>query len=230
MTPQEIARIFEAFAQGDHSSKGVSPLFQGLGLGLAISRMLVEQHSGYISASSAGRGMGSTFLVELPLCQMDNHVGSNHKPSTPDDSSQAAEGKPVDATRRILLIEDHKPTCDTLTRLLVRRRYEVVGVSSVSEARAMAERERFDLVISDIGLPDGTGYELMSDLRNRYGLIGLALTGFGMDEDVDRSQAAGFLGHLTKPVSVQGLDCALASALRARPGRRALAEPPKAQR
>ncbi len=230
MTPQEIARIFEAFAQGDHSSKGVSPLFQGLGLGLAISRMLVEQHSGYISASSAGRGMGSTFLVELPLCQMDNHVGSNHKPSTPDDSSQAAEGKPVDATRRILLIEDHKPTCDTLTRLLVRRKYEVVGVSSVSEARATAERERFDLVISDIGLPDGTGYELMSDLRNRYGLIGLALTGFGMDEDVDRSQAAGFLGHLTKPVSVQGLDCALASALRARPGRRALAEPPKAQR
>jgi PAS domain S-box-containing protein len=230
MTPHEIARIFEAFSQGDHSANGVSPQFQGLGLGLAISRMLVEQHSGYISASSAGRDMGSTFLVELPLCQMPRSPDSKNAAPSPAESPRAAEAGPAESMRRVLLIEDHKPTCDTLIRLLVRRKFEVVGVNSVSEARVAADRGHFDLVISDIGLPDGTGYDLMSDLRKRYGLVGIALTGFGMDEDVDRSQAAGFSGHLTKPVSVQGLDCALASALRARPARRALAGAPKSQR
>jgi CheY-like chemotaxis protein len=117
--------------------------------------------------------------------------------------------------RRALLVEDHRPTRKALANLLTRRHYEVVSVGSVSEARETAGRQPFDIVISDIGLPDGNGYDLMTELRNRHGLVGIALTGYGRDEDVDRSQAAGFSAHLTKPVSVEGLECALASVSRA---------------
>ncbi|HZZ18966.1 MAG TPA: response regulator [Opitutaceae bacterium] len=213
MTPAEIGRIFEAFSQGDHSSNGGPHKFGGLGLGLVISQMLVEQHSGFVSASSPGRGQGATFLVELPLFQPGSETPQPADPgqasgaSVPHSTPRSTEG-----TRRVLLVEDHKPTRNALTRLLLRRKYEVVSAGSASEARAAIGGEPFDLLISDIGLPDGTGYDLMTEFRAR-GVIGIALTGFGMDEDVDRSQAAGFSGHLTKPVSVQGLDCAIAAAL-----------------
>jgi PAS domain S-box-containing protein len=217
MTPEESSRIFEAFSQGDHAASGSIQQFGGLGLGLAISRMLVEQHTGFISASSPGRNKGATFTVDLPLCRAgepeEPRVASTHPfskaPSAPD--ARVAGRKP-----RVLFVEDHKPTCRALTHLLTRRQYDVVNASSISEARELAGRENFDILISDIGLPDGSGYELMNDLRRQSGLVGIALTGYGMDEDVNRSQAAGFAAHLTKPVSMQGLDQALASAARAR--------------
>jgi PAS domain S-box-containing protein len=217
MSPEEIGRIFEAFSQGDHSAAGSPQQFGGLGLGLAISRMLVEEHLGFISASSPGRNLGATFTIELPLCQAgepeESRVASTHPyekaPPTPD--ARVAGRKP-----RVLIVEDHKPTSSALTHLLTRRQYAVVSASSIAEARAAAERETFDILISDIGLPDGSGYDLMNELRGQSGLVGIALTGYGMDEDVNRSQSAGFAAHLTKPVSMQGLDQALASAARAR--------------
>ena len=211
MTPSEIARIFEAFSQGDHSSNGGSHKFGGLGLGLVISQMLVEQHSGFVSASSPGRGKGSTFLIELPTAQLG--LDGIDDVSQRDGTAAPAAARAPEGMRRVLLVEDHKPTRNALTRLLIRRNYEVVSAGSASEARTAIGGEPFDLLISDIGLPDGTGYDLMTEFRARSGVIGIALTGFGMDEDVDRSQAAGFSGHLTKPVSVQGLDCAIAAAL-----------------
>src|SRR6185503_18159123 len=100
---------------------------------------------------------------------------------------------------RVLLIEDHAPTRLTLQQLLLRRRYEVVPASTVAEARAAMANERVDFVISDIGLPDGNAYDLMAELRARFGLAGIALTGYGMDSDIARSHAAGFVIHLTKP-------------------------------
>jgi PAS domain S-box-containing protein len=215
LAPEEIGRIFEAFSQGDHSTAAGSTQFGGLGLGLAISRMLVEQHSGFIRAVSAGKNLGATFLVELPLChaeaQEEDGVTSRHPF---DERTPPPDGRVAASMRRALLVEDHPPTRKALTQLLARRHFEVVGVGSVSEARTTAGREPFDVVISDIGLPDGNGYDLMTELRSRYGLVGIALTGYGRDEDVDRSQAAGFSAHLTKPVSIEGLECALASASR----------------
>ena len=112
-------------------------------------------------------------------------------------------------TRRILLVEDHEPTRSSLTALLQRRGYSVVAVGTCSEALREAFETRFDLVLSDIGLPDGDGFELMRQLGNVYGLKGIALTGYGMEEDVIRSQAAGFLAHLTKPVEFKALDRSL---------------------
>jgi CheY-like chemotaxis protein len=111
---------------------------------------------------------------------------------------------------RVLLIEDHTPTRLTLQQLLQRRNYEVLPAGSVGEARDLISREHVDFVISDIGLPDGNAYDLMAELRARLGLTGIALTGYGMESDVARSYAAGFVIHLTKPLRIQLLDEALA--------------------
>jgi CheY-like chemotaxis protein len=117
--------------------------------------------------------------------------------------------QPDDHNRRILLVEDHPPTCATLTQLLARRGFRVVAARSLHEARTAAEREKFDILISDIGLPDGNGCDLMVELRKRQNLRGIALTGYGMSEDMERSRQSGFATHLTKPVSVGALDHAL---------------------
>ena len=97
-------------------------------------------------------------------------------------------------------------------RLLRGRNYEVVPVSSSTAALHEASLQAFDLVLSDIGLPDGDGFSLMRKLRARYALRGISLSGFGMDDDLARSSDAGFLAHLTKPVSMSMLDRALESA------------------
>lgn len=111
---------------------------------------------------------------------------------------------------RILLVEDHQPTRVTLERLLTRRGYAVSSAETAAEARRLAAEQKFDLVVSDIGLPDTDGFSLMELLRERYRLRGIALTGYGMEEDVARSRAAGYVAHLTKPVDIQKLEAVLA--------------------
>ncbi len=212
MTPEEQAHIFESFTQGDHATKTGSHRFGGLGLGLAISRMLVEMHSGHIRATSRGRSHGSEFIIDLPL----HHASARREGSGPAwpltsaplvPPAKAAPGKRV----RLLLVEDHAPTRNTLAQLLSRRHYEVLAAGSVAEARALAASGDFQLVISDIGLPDGDGYELMTELRTlRPSLSGIALSGYGMEEDVARSRQVGFAQHLIKPVHITALEAAIA--------------------
>jgi CheY-like chemotaxis protein len=108
------------------------------------------------------------------------------------------------------MVEDHEPTAKVLEKLLVARSYTVFVAKSVAEARKIAGTEKFDAVISDIGLPDGDGCELMIELRKqRPDLPGIALTGYGMGEDVERTRTAGFHAHLTKPINVRDLERAL---------------------
>lgn len=217
MSADEIERIFETFSQGDHADQGASHRFGGLGLGLAISRMLVERHSGFIRASSPGRNGGSTFHLEFPLFQSEQTKRESAAPYEPaEPTSLLGEAGQNGGARRILLVEDHKPTRNALAHLLTRRHYEVTSAECLVEARMIAARESFDILISDIGLPDGSGYDLMAELRERQGLVGIALTGYGMDEDVDRSQLVGFTAHLTKPVNVEALDRALSAVSRRR--------------
>lgn len=209
MSPQELNRIFEAFAQGDHAGEGGSHRFGGLGLGLAICQMLVQSHAGRISADSDGPGEGATFTIELPLvpdvCLNLPHV------------EPASEPVPViDHQVQILLVEDHEATRTALAHLLRRRKYLVNAASTVEEARELARENQYDLLISDIGLPDGNGYDLMLDLAVGQGLKGIALTGYGMERDIDRSTAAGFVAHLTKPIQVQSLEAAIQTALASR--------------
>ena len=117
------------------------------------------------------------------------------------------------APLRLLLVEDHESTLEVLRRLLTRAGHQIVTASTVADALAVANEGTFDLVISDLGLPDGTGNELMEELRERYGLRGIALSGYGMHEDVERSREAGFATHLTKPVDFRQLQRALSTVM-----------------
>jgi CheY-like chemotaxis protein len=135
----------------------------------------------------------------------------------PDERTAGGVPQTVTATavkdrsgRRILLVEDHEPTRTALASLLTRRNYKVLSAVSVTEARALARQNHFDLVVSDIGLPDGDGYSLMSGLRDEFGLKGIALSGFGMEQDVAKGKTAGFIAHLIKPVRVESLEKVLA--------------------
>lgn len=106
---------------------------------------------------------------------------------------------------RILLVEDHPTTLLVLARLIERLGYEVRTAATVAAAKQMAEREHPDLLVSDLGLPDGSGYELMIELRKTQPVLGIALSGYGMEDDVRQSQEAGFAEHLVKPVGMQQL-------------------------
>jgi PAS domain S-box-containing protein len=212
MEAAELARVFDAFAQGDHAVHGQSHRFGGLGLGLAISRKLIELHSGRIAAASGGKGRGSAFTIRLPL------LAQNESPApVPSESAAPAAGRLAGRTAegkalRILLVEDHEATRYSLERLLHRRGYEVRAVITAKAAIDAAAAESFDLVLSDIGLPDESGFSLMRELRGRFGLRGIALTGYGMEEDMIKSSDAGFITHLTKPISVKVLEAALEKA------------------
>ncbi len=190
--PDVMRNLFSAFEQG---GREITRQFGGLGLGLAISKTLVDLHGGEIRASSEGPGRGATFSVRLPAA---GAAGGDalQPPAT------AAQPRPA---LRVLLIEDHQDTLHAMSRLLSRLGYQVSGAVSVATALQLAGSHPFDLVISDLGLPDGSGLELMRSLRERYGLRGIALTGFGMDDDIRSSIDAGFVEHLTKPVNFQRL-------------------------
>jgi PAS domain S-box-containing protein len=213
LTSEEIGRVFHAFSQGDHAAPGVgSHRFGGLGLGLTISRMLVEMHKGTIDAASLGRGRGATFTVELPLAIAE--PAALPAPAAAPGGGEPPRAAPAEADappRRVLLVEDHATTRQTLAALLRKRGFDVAAAESAAEAQRLAVERPFDVVISDIGLPDRTGYELMADLRAIHPqILGVALSGYGMEEDVIRSRAVGFDAHLVKPVTIAMLTDALA--------------------
>ena len=211
LAPAELARIFDAFSQGDHAQGGAHR-FGGLGLGLTISKSLIEHHGGELRASSAGLGQGATFTIELPLAAAEEPA-----PETPVEPAAAGGTLPAAAPaarRKVLLVEDHEASRLTLASLLRSRGYEVTSAASLAAARNQAAQEKFDLLISDIGLPDGSGLDLMKEMQGQGDVRGVALTGYGMEEDVARSRAAGFRVHLTKPILARSLDRALAEVQR----------------
>lgn len=212
LTAEELPRIFDTFAQGDHAATHGGHRFGGLGLGLAISKALVELHGGTIEATSADRDSGATFTITLPvLASAPPWIDSGT--TSPQDTADAGSNPPLviapGARPRLLIVEDHEPTRVALSRLLVRRKYEVYIAGSVAEALTIASRTEIELVLSDIGLPDGSGYDVMRELSAVHHVRGIALTGYGQEKDVALSRAAGFVAHLTKPVDVRSLDKAL---------------------
>jgi signal transduction histidine kinase/CheY-like chemotaxis protein len=211
ITAEELPRLFQVFSQGDHAGSG-SHRFGGLGLGLAISHTLAELQSGTIRASSAGRGAGATFVVDLPLAA---ERGSS--PEAPLPSAEAIPAATPAPEHCLLLVEDHAPTRTVLAHMLEGRGFRVLTAASLAESRAVAAQNRIEILISDIGLPDGTGYELMVELSAKYPVKGIALTGYGMEHDLADSRRSGFAAHLTKPVSIQAVNEALTALLKEQP-------------
>jgi PAS domain S-box-containing protein len=194
--PQRLASLFQPFEQADPS---VSRQFGGLGLGLAISKRLIDLHHGRIEAESRGRSFGATFKVTLDAQPEGTAaVGVNHRLG-------GKTSKPL----RILLVEDHHDTRRTLSRLLTHFGHEVVTADNVEGAMARIASNNIDAVLCDIGLPDGSGYEVAAQARANGGIKAIALTGFGTEQDVQRSKEAGFDFHLVKPINFQELQTVL---------------------
>jgi CheY-like chemotaxis protein len=211
LTTAELGRVFEAFSQGEHAGVGGSHRFGGLGLGLAITRSIVEMHGGDIRAESPGRDHGATFIIELPLMSVTTPQDQAPKNEQTGAATSASASEASPAKRgKLLVIEDHTPTRSTLKALLERRNFVVFTAGSAVEARELARQQSFDLIISDIGLPDADGCTLMKEFRvANPTLPGIALSGYGMDEDLARTREAGFVDHLTKPVNVGALERAI---------------------
>ncbi|MEW4567019.1 ATP-binding protein [Tautonia sp. JC769] len=193
--PASLERIFEPFEQGNPGLRGRAA---GMGLGLAISRAIVDAHGGSLAARSEGRGSGTTFRLGLSTTPSPAEAGGG--------PSEAPRPDPGGAKLRILVVEDNRDTRRFLAMALRRREIDVVEAGSVAEAREAMGRSRFDLLLSDIELADGTGLELMREAIAAGTTAGLAMSGYGSDDDVRQSLAAGFAEHLTKPLDLRTLE------------------------
>jgi excisionase family DNA binding protein len=197
--PQDLPTIFNAFEQGE---QGVARRSGGLGLGLAISRTVVDMHEGTITAHSDGKGRGACLTVELATIAPADEPVTAANPSV----RSATESRPL----RILLVDDHADTLKIMRRILESDGHCVTVAASVQEATRAANAGEFDLLISDIGLPDGTGHDVMRSVRACHPRMpAIAMTGFGMEQDIRNSEEAGFTMHLTKPVDVNALEAAI---------------------
>ena len=189
---ERLASIFTPFEQADPS---VSRQFGGLGLGLAISKHLIDLHHGRIEAESRGRSFGTTFKITLDTLPE----------GAAETSADSASSKHVPKQLRILLVEDHRDTRHAMSRLLTHFGHQTSVADSTRRALEMMASQRFDLVLCDIGLPDGSGYDVISRAKAKGPIKAVAITGFGTDEDIRRSKEAGFDFHLIKPVDFHEL-------------------------
>ena len=202
--PWALSHLFEPFFQVQQSLKQRTG-GGGLGLGLAICKAITEAHGGALTAVSSGLNKGTTFRLELATVAEPH--GQVHRLSTNTAAPARREGL------RLLFVEDHDDTREVLARLLSLRGYCVEAARNAQEARSISSRKTFDLLVSDIALPDATGCELLKELGAKHRLSGIAMSGFGSDADVAQSRAAGFLEHLVKPIDAPALDAAIQRAV-----------------
>ena len=200
--PAVLPRIFDVMEQGGIST---TRRFGGLGLGLTISRSILEQHGGRLSAHSPGPGHGATFTIEMPTASAPADASLDRAPSPATASVEV----PLERPLLILLVEDNQDTLNYLSRLLSLRGYQVHTAADIASAIQRAAEAEFDLIVSDIELPDGSGLELMWTLRATRNIPAIALSGFGSPADIEQSRSAGFAIHLTKPVDFRTLERAI---------------------
>jgi signal transduction histidine kinase/ActR/RegA family two-component response regulator len=204
--PEAMERIFNPFEQGERSLKR---RFGGLGLGLAISKSLAEAHGASLMARSEGPNTGATFVLTIktvaPAVQRAGPAAAAAAP--------AVESKPR-SPLRILLVDDHIDTCTVMSKVLAAKGHTVTVAHDVKSAFESVQADEFDVLISDVGLPDGSGMELMAKCRGRSRPVGIAMSGFGTESDAARSLEAGFSQHLVKPVTTERLYAALEAVMK----------------
>jgi len=208
--PDFLPYIFDRFQQADQS---ITRRFGGLGLGLSIVKHLVELHGGSITAESAGTGLGTVFTIILP-----SSTGARANHPSPSDAISREAPQPRDSLNnvRILVVEDEPDTCEFLHRFLCSYGAEVIMAHSAKEALSRLSDDKVDLVVSDIGLPDVDGYDLIRRMRQRPAHAGgatpaVALTAYARTEDRTRAFRAGYQAHLAKPIEPSELVATIAS-------------------
>jgi CheY-like chemotaxis protein len=199
MEPEILSRLFKPFEQ---ASDEMVRRHGGLGMGLAIAQAVMQLHGGYVLAFSQGLGKGSTFTVRLATTEAPTKT-----PRRPELPDRPHDGSPL----RVLLVEDHPDTARAIARLLEQSGYRVGTAIDAGSAMKQLDDETWDIVVSDLGLPGTSGYELMKQVRQKYGLSvrGIAVSGYGMESDRQRSQQAGFDEHIVKPIDFDQLEQAI---------------------
>jgi signal transduction histidine kinase/CheY-like chemotaxis protein len=214
--PAFLPHVFERFRQDGGSATHPA---KGLGLGLSIVRHLVEQHGGTVQATSPGEGRGTTFLIHLPLTAVRRGAGPGDLRHPKGPRSAAPEFKRLDLSGiTVLVVDDQEDARDLVRRVLEDCDARVVTAAAASEVLLAIETERPDVLLSDIGMPDVDGYELLKRVRAlgaaRGGrLPAIALTAFARSEDRTRALHAGFLIHVSKPIEPSELVATVASAV-----------------
>jgi len=207
--PDKLNSIFDMFMQVDKTSEQSQG---GLGIGLTLVKRLVEMHGGSIEPRSAGEGMGSEFVVRLPVLARSADGGSDGSALGQSDgkSQSSAEGQ---AGRRVLIVDDNRDSAESLSMLLEITGNKTFVAHDGLEAVEAAEQHRPDVMLLDIGLPNLGGHEVGRRIREQpWGkdIVIIALTGWGQEDDRRKSQEAGFNGHLVKPVDYDELLALLA--------------------
>jgi PAS domain S-box-containing protein len=208
-----LPHVFDRFSQSDSSS---TRRHGGLGLGLAIVRQLVELHGGTVTAESQGTGEGTTFRVTLPLMSVHHELSELEITRNMIGSNTLTNGQQSLIDLRVLVVDDEPDARDLVTAVLTGRGAEVVSVGSAAEALGEMEQRRFDVLISDIGMPEMDGYSLISKIRQLPAECGgripaAALTAYARVEDRMRVLSAGYQTHIPKPVEPGELTTVVAS-------------------
>jgi CheY-like chemotaxis protein len=192
IAPEMMDHVFDMFVQQRQTLERAQG---GLGLGLTIVRSLVEMHDGRVAVNSAGLGQGSEFLIDLPAMPVVVPVGL---------AGQRTPARPrIGPARRILIVDDNVDAATVLSELLRALGNEVEVAHNGLRALAAARRFEPELALVDIGLPVMDGYELARRLREQHPELRLvAVTGYGLERDRERSAQAGFVDHLVKPVDM----------------------------
>ena len=207
--PELLPHVFDSFWQADASTTRRQ---RGLGLGLAIVRQIVELHGGGVAAASPGKGQGAVFTVSLPL--LHPREGTKEHAAVTLPAGASAPSPPL-AGLRVLAVEDDESTLDALTELLSLQGAAVAPAASVSQALETLQGFDPDVLVSDIGMPERDGYDLIREIRalghDATDLPAVAVTAFASPEDRQRALAAGFQVHLAKPVDPKELTHVIAA-------------------